>query len=283
MSVDMIQNQKTIQQMIDESAKRTGTRNTGELGKDDFLNLLITQLRYQDPMEPLDDKEFIAQMAQFSSLEQMQNMNSSLSQVQAFSLIGKRAVGSVIDETSEQVKAIEGEVTSVKMSAGKTYAVINNTDVPIDRITNVSDASEYNGAGIQTLTGLLGNIAEGFVYNPDNGELVPVNGLVKSLKTGSYENYAVIDGARVQVDKVNVAGIDGNVDMMLDYLEEHKDGNGEVELSITDSVTEAKVDVTAKLGSYTYDAETGKIEAVLNNLSIAVDSIYGIQEANSND
>lgn len=52
-----------------------------ELGKDDFLKLFITRLRYQNPLEPVNDEQFIAQMAQFSSLEQMQNMNSSLTEL----------------------------------------------------------------------------------------------------------------------------------------------------------------------------------------------------------
>jgi flagellar basal-body rod modification protein FlgD len=69
------------------------------LGKDAFMKLLMTQMQYQDPMSPMDNKDFIAQMAQFSSLEQMQNMNQSLTsfikaqtgsaKLNALTLIGK--------------------------------------------------------------------------------------------------------------------------------------------------------------------------------------------------
>ncbi len=53
----------------------SGKSASKDLGKDDFLKILITQLQHQDPTAPLEDKEFIAQMAQFSSLEQMTNMS----------------------------------------------------------------------------------------------------------------------------------------------------------------------------------------------------------------
>ena len=79
-----------------------GAKGTTSLDKNDFLKILITQLTHQDPTQPLDDKEFVAQMAQFSSLEQMTNMTDNLGKVadilsrsQATSLLG-----SVVDVAS---------------------------------------------------------------------------------------------------------------------------------------------------------------------------------------
>ena len=58
--------------------KISTTNDNSSLGKDAFLQILITQLQNQDPTSPMDDKEFISQMAQFSSLEQMQNMTTAM-------------------------------------------------------------------------------------------------------------------------------------------------------------------------------------------------------------
>src|SRR4249919_3544186 len=72
---------------------------SGTLGKDDFLKLLVTQLQHQDPMNPMDDKDFMGQMAQFSSLEQITNLVAATQQ-QAFSSQMSQAVSLIGHQVS---------------------------------------------------------------------------------------------------------------------------------------------------------------------------------------
>lgn len=92
-------------------ANSTASRTTSsELGKDDFLKLLITQLQNQDPTNPMEDTEFISQMAQFSSLEQMTNMSTSFSKLasvlnsqEATGIIGRNVELNIGDTTTKGV------------------------------------------------------------------------------------------------------------------------------------------------------------------------------------
>ena len=77
---------------------------TQNLGRDDFLSILITQLKYQDPTAPMEDKQFIAQMAQFSTLEQMTNMAKDFSALTSM-LMGNEASSAL----GKNVEIIEGE------------------------------------------------------------------------------------------------------------------------------------------------------------------------------
>lgn len=92
---------------------QNGRKTTQELGKDDFLKLLITQLSNQDPTSPMEDTQFISQMAQFSSLEQMTNMSTSFSKLanyinsqEAAGTLGKTVELNVGDTTVQGI--VEG-------------------------------------------------------------------------------------------------------------------------------------------------------------------------------
>ncbi|MCL2264811.1 MAG: flagellar hook assembly protein FlgD [Treponema sp.] len=95
------------------------------LGKDDFLKILITQLSYQDPTAPMDDKQFIAQMAQFSTLEQMTGMAKDFSLLTAM-LMGNEASSALGKnvEISEGERTIQGTVQAV--TRGETPEVLVN-------------------------------------------------------------------------------------------------------------------------------------------------------------
>lgn len=117
---------------------QTGTTSKANdaLGKDDFLKMLVTQLRYQDPLQPMEDKEFIAQMAQFSSLEQMQNMNTAMITTQATNLIGKE-----IHWLDDQGNEKSGVVTAVTTYEGVSKLMVGDTSVTMDKVFKVAAKS----------------------------------------------------------------------------------------------------------------------------------------------
>jgi flagellar basal-body rod modification protein FlgD len=122
-----------------------------ELGKDQFLQILVTQLRNQDPMQPLQDKEFIAQMAQFSSLEQMMNMSKEVSSLRQSAgmvagLIGKEV--SWFEETETSTVEKKGTVNSVLWRDGVQFVKVGDVEVPIDEISSISEPSEASDAEV---------------------------------------------------------------------------------------------------------------------------------------
>lgn len=114
-----------------------GRTASQQLGKDDFLKLLITQLSNQDPTNPMEDTQFIAQMAQFSSLEQMTNMNASFNKMaaminssQAAATIGRTVDIDVGDTTAR------GVVEATTMGS-QPQVMVNGMYYDLDKIKAV--------------------------------------------------------------------------------------------------------------------------------------------------
>ena len=95
-------------------------RPSGTLGKDDFLKLFVGQLRHQDPLNPVEDAEFMGQMAQFSSLEQLTNVTKTLETDRAFSLIGR-----AVTYTAKDGKPTTGTVEKVVLDQGTATLTID--------------------------------------------------------------------------------------------------------------------------------------------------------------
>ena len=123
---------------ISETSQETEKKTGSALDKDDFLMLLVTQMKYQDPLEPESNTEYVAQLAQFSSLEQMQNLNSTATNTSAYTLVGKQVR---IRETSDTGadREVQGMVEYVKMENGKPYVSVNGEMYSYDDIVEVID------------------------------------------------------------------------------------------------------------------------------------------------
>lgn len=122
----------------------TGAKDKSQLGKDEFLKILITQLGNQDPMQPLQDKEFIAQMAQFTSVEQLTNMGNEMKLLRqslgfASGLIGKDVSWTLKDADGNEISK-SGTVESITLKDGAQYVNVNGEKVPLDQITKISNA-----------------------------------------------------------------------------------------------------------------------------------------------
>jgi flagellar basal-body rod modification protein FlgD len=111
------------------------------LGKDDFLRILTTQLSHQDPSSPIQDKDFIAQMATFSSLEQMTNLNKAFEkfanqQMNQFTgLIGKEITWTLEEASST------GIVDGVSVQNGNYFYIVGNEKVPVESVTEIKRIS----------------------------------------------------------------------------------------------------------------------------------------------
>jgi flagellar basal-body rod modification protein FlgD len=98
---------------IDSFAGPRARGSTGELDRDAFLNLLITQMRHQDPLNPMDDRDFVAQMAQFSALEQAQHQTRAVEMNTAHGMIGKNVFAHFFCDAREEWVQADGMVQSV--------------------------------------------------------------------------------------------------------------------------------------------------------------------------
>jgi flagellar basal-body rod modification protein FlgD len=114
------------------------TTQAKPMGMEDFLKILLTQLTYQDPLKPMDNQEFMAQMAQFTSLEQTQQLNEKMSTLitnqSALQSVG--LIGRTVDITTATGESVTGNVTALSLIGQTPALTLNSTSGAT--ISNVS-------------------------------------------------------------------------------------------------------------------------------------------------
>jgi len=215
--VTSIDNSKTVTKMADEDSS---------LGKDDFLKLLIAQLAAQDPLDPMGAQDFSAQLAQFSGLEQMTNVNSNLEILQklqttsqntsSLNLIGKtvESYGNAFNHSANS-----SETLSYSLASDAEWVRIDIFDIAGSQIDTVNLDSQTQGKNTASWDGFdkhgkpLPAGTYSFTVKAENqaGATITVDtfssGLVSDLVFGQDETYAIVNGKELPISAIKRVSI----------------------------------------------------------------------------
>jgi flagellar basal-body rod modification protein FlgD len=209
---------------------KTGDTTTGAstLGKDSFLQLLVTQMQNQNPLDPQDNSEFVAQLAQFSSLETMQNLSTSVDAIggmyqssqalQASSLVGRSVIVDSGSTSVDTTKGMTGQVvlpsTSTTTSVNvydSTGTIVRTIDLGEQKAGNASFTWDGKDDAGQTLaTGNYSFKATGSLDGTNTGLTTYLPATVTSVTMGSAGTSMTLNlanGENIALSKVQQIGI----------------------------------------------------------------------------
>ena len=129
------------------SLQKEAKTSNSSLDKDAFLQLLVAQMKYQDPLEPTSNTEYISQLATFSELEEMQNMTSGMNLQRASALVGQYVFMKVTDSSGNTTYP-EGRVDYVVYENNKAYLSINETLYSMDDLDTIADSTYMEASKI---------------------------------------------------------------------------------------------------------------------------------------
>ncbi len=193
-----------------------------DLGKTDFLKLLVAQLEHQDPLAPQEGQEFAAQLAQFSSLEQLTNINDNLEASQAFDLALSNSsmvnlIGKTVDAPGNSFELGEGETETLSFSLEEeaTDVTVNVFDATGANVASVSigasspgikefvwNGKDSTGAQLPAGTYSFGITAEDSVGNFIETKTFAA-GLVTDIIYEGNEAFAIVGGQKVNVNEIS--------------------------------------------------------------------------------
>lgn len=205
----------------------------GDLGKDEFLQLLVCQMKNQDPLEPEKDTDFIAQLAQFSSLEQMQNLNETSTNSQAFGLVGKYVRINTKTATGS-LSEVNGVVDYITIKDGKAQLSVQG------KLYNMSELVEVKDSYYAVQEYLPSVEKTECLYDKSNKKPVEIK---INLGEGDYAAQSVvvvINGETVKKEFLTYEN--GTLSIWPGALDELADGDYDVGLHFDDAYSTSVVD-----------------------------------------
>ncbi len=218
--------------LTDTNGVEKSTGSMQSLGKDDFLNLLVTKMQYQDPLEPMNDEDFIAQLAQFSSLEQMSNIADGIETSNQWSYLQMQSLNNVMASgfIGQEVKA---EYSGVYVTEGNEPVISFTTaqyaseiefvirDANDNVVATITEEDSGLGTGSITWDGknTQGNRVEDGYYTVEatalsssNVEFTPSLSLVGIVSNVVYRDgaaYLTVNGTELPLGDITSVGAPG--------------------------------------------------------------------------
>ncbi|MDR2770921.1 MAG: hypothetical protein LBB57_02660 [Clostridiales Family XIII bacterium] len=174
------------------NASGTSRKDDQNLSMDDFFQLMVAQLQNQDMFSPADDTQFINQMAQFSMVNALMDMQELSQVTYSMSLIGKQATVAFMNDEGE-MKSVTGIVEGVNLFNGAAEVVIGGEAYGMANIMTVADVSgDKGGSALASNAGLIGMYAT--VLRSTGSGVETVRGIIEQLKLADDELWAYIGG-----------------------------------------------------------------------------------------
>ncbi|MDA3732591.1 flagellar hook capping protein [Niameybacter massiliensis] len=222
-----------------------------ELNKDMFMQLLVTQLQYQDPLNPMDNQEMMAQVAQFTALEQMKNVADTVNKQLAHSMIGSYVQYTYKNTETGQTELLLGRVDYVKNKGSNTLIGIGSHEVELSDIQEVIDPSNIQANS--SAFDLIGKTVQGTMeVKNETGiyENVVIEGRVLEVRMKDGNSYIVVgngeQAVELELDNVqNIVEVPSITDKWASATIQDKEGNEQELTGIVEYVVVTKSDTYA--------------------------------------
>ncbi len=176
------------------------SQSSNALDKNAFLSILVAQLTNQNPLEPSSDTEFIAQLAQFSVLEQLQNLNSTMTANNAVDMVGKYVY--IEDATAgNETGVIFGKVDGVIKQDGIDYLLVGDKKYSTSDVVGVMGEDTGSDDSLLQSSNLIGKTITALIMG-DDGTETTISGLVDKIGMVDGVIYAYVNGEKIALSDI---------------------------------------------------------------------------------